>query len=221
MIRNHSNNKHFLAAVFVLFAAFLFRISWSPGENVPLKKEFATFPMEIDGWKGKQKLFDEKVLNVLGVSDYILRDYIPQTPQIQGNPVLPVTLYVGYYESQRKGKTYHSPKNCLPGGGWQLIEKELISVDFSGKTHVINKVLIQKDLDKQLVLYWYQDRGRIIASEYWAKIYLVTDAIKKRRTDGAFVRITAPIVSSAEDTFKAELSFAKSTFSHLNKHLPN
>jgi EpsI family protein len=177
--------------------------------------------MEIEGWKGKQTLLDEKVLRVLGVSDYILRDYIPQTPQIQGKPVLPITLYVGYYDSMRKGKTYHSPKNCLPGSGWQLTEKESISVDFSGKTHVINKVLIQKDLDKQLVLYWYQDRGRIIASEYWGKIFLVTDSIKRKRTDGAFVRITTPIVSSEEDAFKAELSFARSIFPYLKEYLPN
>jgi EpsI family protein len=221
MNENRSSNTRFLAAVLVLSAAFLFRFSWSPGERMPLKKDFDSFPIEIEGWEGKQTWLDAKVLKVLGVSTYMLRNYLPPASLFQGKSVLPINLYVGYYDSMRKGKTYHSPKNCLPGSGWQFTEKEPISVDFSGKSYVINKVIIQKDLEKQLVLYWYQDRGRIIASEYWGKIYLVIDSIKRRRTDGAFVRIIVPIRGSAEDTLELELSFARKIFPLLKDYLPS
>ena len=107
---------------------------------------------------------------------------------------LPVWLYVGFYESQRTGATYHSPKNCLPGAGWQFVKSDWMTLPMPGNVDItINKVLIQKGLDKQIILYWYHDRGRVIASEYWAKGYLVWDALTKNRTDGSLVRISVPV----------------------------
>ena len=94
----------------------------------------------------------------------MMRVYVP-TQEGQGR-AMPLWLYVGYYQSQRTGSTYHSPKNCLPGSGWQFVESDHVSVPVSnGQSILINKVLIQKGLDKQVILYWYQDRGRVIASE--------------------------------------------------------
>ncbi|MDH3972760.1 MAG: EpsI family protein [Deltaproteobacteria bacterium] len=214
-------NLRFFTVLFLLISAFIFRLYWSPGTGVPLKKNFVDFPLEISGWKGRSATLDKEVLHVLGLTDYMMRDYVPLNSLSRLRATLPINLYVGYYASQAKGKTYHSPKNCLPGSGWELTGIDTVPVDFNGTTYKINKVLIQKGLEKQLVLYWFQDRGRVIASEYWAKIYLVFDSVMKKRTDGTFIRIMAPVKSSLDDTLKEEILFAKSMFPFLKEHLPD
>ncbi|MEE9232988.1 MAG: exosortase C-terminal domain/associated protein EpsI, partial [Nitrospirales bacterium] len=162
---------------------------------------------------GKELKLEENVLKVLNLSDYMMRVYVPITAQggaeselsesyegekVGEAPELPVWLYVGFYQSQRTGATYHSPKNCLPGAGWQFIESDWMTLLMPGNVDItINKVLIQKGLDKQVILYWYHDRGRVIASEYWAKGYLVWDALIKNRTDGSLVRISVPVPNGA------------------------
>jgi len=189
--------------------------------GVPLKKDFVDFPLDIAGWKGKSDVLDEKVLDVLGLTDYMMRNYAPVNGERGDQLTLPINLYVGYYASQAKGKTYHSPKNCLPGSGWELTDIDAVPVDFEGTTYEINKVMIQKGLERQLVLYWFQDRGRVISSEYWAKIYLVYDSIFRKRTDGTFVRIMAPVKNSVDSTLKEELVFAESILPLLKQHLPD
>ena len=155
----------------------------------------------------------------------MMRVYIPQE-LIKGgeNPkgLAPVYLYVGYYQSQRTGATYHSPKNCLPGAGWQFVDSEQIPVMLArGDAPVINKVVIQKGLDKQVILYWYQDRGRIIASEYWAKGFLVWDSMTKKRTDGSLVRTSVPVVGKSEEQAFAEgFEFLRDVFPLLGQYLP-
>ena len=134
------------------------------------------------------------MLQVLKVDDYLWRQY----GSTDGPPL---GLYIGYYQSMRQGVTYHSPKNCLPGSGWYFVETGTIPLqvtDGHGQPVEINKFIIQKGLDKQLVLYWYQDRGRVLTSEYWAKAYMILDALLQHRTDGAFIRITIPFPSGTE-----------------------
>ncbi len=159
-------------------------------EYVPPRATFAGFPMQVAEFRGvQQPPMDEKILAILGVDDYLTRAYF--TPQGAG-----VGVYVGYWQSQRQGDTIHSPQNCLPGAGWEPVAQGLLTMaDPRGPSNpqvVVNRYIIQKGLDKQLVLYWYQSHGRVVASEYWSKIYLVTDAIRLNRSDGALVRVIVP-----------------------------
>ncbi len=166
------------------------------GQPILLEESLSGMPYTIDQWSGNDHPFEEKTIKVLGVTDYINRLYVTKADHSEVSDSL--WLYAGYYASQRSGATYHSPKNCLPGSGWEIVEIENLSVPMASATgnssmQVINKVIVQKGLDRQLILYWYQDRGRIITSEYWAKIYLIWDSITKGRTDGSMIRVSIPI----------------------------
>jgi EpsI family protein len=206
-----------IAMVILMTGGFLLR-SISHGEETPIHKSLTTFPLQIDSWAGTEQAFEADMLQALKVDDYLLRQYQPEQGAAIG-------LYVGYYKSMRQGATYHSPKNCLPGSGWYFVDtgkSHLAAVDRHGRPVEINKFIIQKGLDKQLVLYWYQDRGRIITSEYWAKIFMVVDAITRNRTDGAFVRITLPFTNQSEEEMLAQgKAFAEQIFPLLQEHLPS
>ena len=135
-------------------------------ENVPPRQSLEHLPLAIDDWKGAhQEPFTKEILAILGVDDYLTRVY--WTPARQG-----VGLYIGYYQSQRQGDTMHSPQNCLPGAGWEPVSNGAMNLSFpvqaaGGTENIsINRYMIQKGLDRQLVLYWYQAHGRVVASEY-------------------------------------------------------
>jgi EpsI family protein len=128
-------------------------------EAVPLRKSFATFPTEIGGWTGpRQPPLDEEIVAILGVDDYVTRVY--QKVAVPG-----VGLYIGYWGSQRQGDSIHSPQNCLPGAGWAPVSRTALRISrpaaAPGEDAVVNRYVIQKGLDRQLVLYWYQSHGRI------------------------------------------------------------
>jgi EpsI family protein len=210
--------RELVIAMGILIAAGVLLRSVSHGEETPIHKSLATFPLHIGHWSGTEQSFESDILQALKVDDYLLRQY----QQEQGAAV---GLYIGYYKSMRQGATYHSPKNCLPGSGWYFVDTgktPLAIVNSSGQPIEINRFIIQKGLDKQLVLYWYQDRGRIIPSEYWAKIYMVIDAITKNRTDGAFVRITVPFTHQNEAEVLAHgKAFVERIFPLLREYLPS
>jgi len=206
----------YLLAVGILVATTFFIETFSHGEELVTNKPFSQFPLRLaDRWAGRELGLDEKVLKKLRLSDFMMRVYVPASGQVgevtgfkasEGNQsmreksALPVWLYVGFYQSQRTGATYHSPKNCLPGAGWQFMKSDYVTLTMPGDQSVmINRVLIQKGLDKQVILYWYHDRGRVIPSEYWAKGYLVWDAMTKRRSDGSLVRISVPVQGGTEE----------------------
>jgi len=203
----------FIVAVAMLAGTWGLLASLSHGEVVVARKPLAQFPLVIgDQWKGTESSMDEKDLDVLKLSDYILRYYVPKreisASGKESADNLPAWLYVGFYQSQRTGATYHSPQNCLPGAGWQFTESKVIPVSVAGGTTMaVNQVLIQKGLEEQVVFYWYQDRGRVIASEYWAKAYLVWDAMTRNRTDGALVRIMVPVYKSREQAIATGIQF--------------
>jgi EpsI family protein len=181
---------------------------------------FAQFPMQIAEWQGaSQPSIEDKILAVLGVDDYLTRAYY--TP----NQAAVVGLYLGYYGTQRQGDTMHSPLNCLPGAGWAPLSNTRIPIRIAAHSEiVVNRYIIQKGLDRQLVLYWYQSHGRVVASEYWSKFYLIRDAVRLNRTDGALVRIIAPIKIGSEDGGRAaELDatrFVRALFPALSPYLP-
>ncbi len=155
-------------------------------EIIPKRKTFPEFPAKLAGWTGVQRSLDSNIINTLKVSDYIMSDYVKEGS-------IPVNFYVAYYESQRKGVSPHSPKVCIPGGGWQISDISRIELtDFP-----VNRIIIKKDQRVQLVYYWFQQRGRLIANEYFMKWYLFKDALLLNRTDGAMVRLTT-VVSPKE-----------------------
>ena len=217
----------FIVAVAMLAGTWGLLASLSHGEAVVARKPLAQFPLVIgDQWKGTESSMDEKDLAVLKLSDYMLRYYVPKR-EISGSGKesadnLPLWLYVGFYQSQRTGATYHSPQNCLPGAGWQFTESKVIPVSVAGgATMAVNQVLIQKGLEEQVIFYWYQDRGRVIASEYWAKVYLVWDAMTRNRTDGALVRISVPVYKSREQSIATGIRFLQAVSPLLTEgHLP-
>ena len=194
---------------------FLKYINYS--EDVEPNKPFSTFPRQIGEWKGTESRFDQNIYDALGVDDSFLGNY--QTPDGRY-----VQLYVGFYQSQREGNLIHSPKNCMPGDGWNItntsIEELAIPGNSPSKIKVI-KLDLEKDARKQLVLYWFQSRGRFISSEYWQKIYLVIDSMTKRRTDGSFVRLIAPVINGNKDKALKDLKdFASELVPVLQEYLP-
>lgn len=215
----------FLTAIVLLLSTVGIMNSISHGEIVLMKKPFSQFPLTIsDRWQGKELGLTEDVLEKLRLSDYMMRVYLHRedAPVEQKHRAVPVYLYVGYYQSQRTGATYHSPKNCLPGAGWQIVESGLIDVPLkTGKSITINKVLIQKGLEQQLILYWYHDRGRIIASEYWAKGMMIWDAMTTNRTDGALVRISVPVMTNDKDAYLLGTTFLNDLWDDLIEYMPD
>ena len=198
-----------LAALVSLF--FLSRV-----EEVPPIKPLATFPKQIGNWKGIESRFDQKVYDVLGVDDSFLCDYFaPDGSQ--------VNLYIGFYRSQREGELIHSPKHCMPGGGWNIVLTQLEEIAVPGKNpgkEKVIKLLLQKGKDRQLVLYWFQARGRYVSSEYMQKIYMVWDSIFKNRTDESFIRLISPISNSEGETLEYMKGFTQELIPLLKEYLP-
>lgn len=184
-------------------------------EVVPIRQSLSSLPMRIGYWDGREAGgLDSNVLDVLGVDDYISRIYYNQEN-------VPAGLYIGYYQSQREGDTMHSPLNCLPGAGWNPVKRDFISIPVDGGPAIeINRIVIQKGIQKQVVLYWYQSHGRVIASEYWGKIYTVLDALRTNRTDAALVRVVCPVSDSDSTAEKHAADFVQSLFPILNQFLP-
>ncbi len=187
-------------------------------EVIPERQAFNLFPMEIGKWSGSKNQLESIYLDVLKLSDYIIADYV-------GEDNKSVNFYVAYYDSQRKGVSAHSPKSCLPGGGWQIKQfdqRQIHPVTLAGKPLFVNRVVIQLGEVKQLVYYWFQQRGRIITNEYLVKWYLFWDALTRQRTDGALVRLTA-LVRPGQDVAEADKllqNFAKDTSAELEKFIP-
>lgn len=181
-------------------------------DTIPARTPFASFPMEIDSWRGvAQPAFEDDTLAALGADDYLARVYFDARHT-------PVGLYVGYWNSQRQGDAVHSPLNCLPGAGWQMVSRTRIPLrKDQPEAFNVNRTVVQKGRQRQLVLYWYQSQGRIIASEYWSKLFLVADAMRNNRTDGAIVRIMTPIADTV--TASAPEVDAERTATQFTVHL--
>jgi EpsI family protein len=145
-------------------------------------------PREITEWTGFDEPISQETLDVLGAGDFLSRVYS------QSGGKAPIGLFIGYFPTQRSGVTIHSPKNCLPGAGWVFESSQYVDLtDAAGKAHRVGEYIIANGDSKQFVIYWYQAHGRSVASEYMAKIYMVSDAMRLDRTDGALVRVTSPI----------------------------
>ena len=176
------------------------------------RQALATLPSTIAGWQGRSAPLADDVLAQLGVDDYVNRTYV------KGGA--PIGLYIGYYASQRQGDTIHSPQNCLPGAGWRPVSSERVTVDAGGTPIEVNRYLIQKGVERQAVFYWYQGRGRVVASEYANKLWLMLDAARLHRTNGALVRMITPVHDTPAAAFDELSAFTGAVFPRLAAHLP-
>jgi EpsI family protein len=174
----------------------------------------ANLPLQIGDWHGRDDIaLSPEMVEAAGVDDYVNRLYATASRHA-------VSLYVGYYASQRQGDTIHSPQNCLPGAGWQPVASTRRAFSTPGSTVEVNDVLIQKGLDRAEVLYWYQGRGHTIASEYANKLWLMLDAGRLHRTDGALVRIIAPVANDPASAGADAVAFAAALIPHLTREVP-
>src|SRR5271167_2065624 len=188
----------------------------SKREVTPTAKPLSDFPKQIAGFKAFADWpLEQMYIDSLGVTDYLNRGYFSPSEGQLG-------LYIGYFRSQRTGASIHSPKNCLPGSGWQPEEATIYELPLEdGRKVPINLYILRKDLDEQLVLYWYQAHGRVVASEYWGKFYLVYDALRLNRTDAALVRITTPVLHGDEAQARERaIAFAKQITGDVDQIIP-
>ena len=203
--------------VVLLAGGFIVNVWAHLGEARVERKELKDFPKQIGTWEqsGGDGQFDNQTQAVLRSSDYLLRNY-------RGADGRVVNFYVGYYASQRDGATYHSPLNCLPGAGWVMNDPGTITITPEGRTpFVANRYLIQNGLHKELLIYWYQGRGRAIASEYWGKVYTVVDSIRLRRSDAAMIRIMVPIDGSESRALQSAIDLAAHSSAILPEFVPD
>jgi EpsI family protein len=188
-------------------------------EVPPDRALFVDFPMHLEGWTGTSLSLEPQYIDALRFDDYVLAEYRHDGSQ-------PVTFYSAYYRSQRKGQSAHSPQSCLPGGGWEI--SSLKNLDFapvSGLAHQLhaNRAVIEKGNQKQIVLYWFKQRDRILTSEYLVKFYLFWDALLRARTDGALVRIASLVgPGETEEIVDHRMrQFVSAMQPELNRYVPD
>ena len=183
-----------MSLIIVIFALFINMHSFQ--EIIPLKKSLESFTVNWKGWIGKDYYFDNIILEKLNVSDYIMREYR------RGNDR--VSLYVGYYSSQKEGALIHSPKHCLPGSGWyKLSEKQrVMKIDGLGDVTFIEAVY-QKGEEKEIFYYWYKMKNKYITNEYILKLYMIINSLKYGRNDAAFLRLSTVINEDMNDATRA------------------
>jgi EpsI family protein len=213
-----NNSWRLIVIVVLLLAGGIVVNAWQYlGEATVQRKELAEFPQQVGAWtqSGGDQRFDQQTLSVLRASDYLMRDYRSSNGRV-------ANFYVGYYATQRDGATYHSPLNCLPGSGWTMNEPGTIQISPPNRpAFVANRYVIQNGDRKELLIYWYQGRGRSVASEYWGKIYTVIDSVRLRRSDGAMVRVMVPVGGSESEAIAAATDLAASTSTVLPDFIPD
>lgn len=215
---NQSSSVRFAVLLVAIVAAGVLVNAWAYlGEAHVDRQPLRNFPGQLGQWSQAKpdQIIDEPTMKVLRASDYLLRDYKRPDGQ-QAN------FYVGYYATQRDGASYHSPLNCLPGSGWTLSEPDKVMIALpSGQTFSANKYVIQNGEYKSLMIYWYQGRGRAIASEYWGKVFTVIDSVRLRRSDGAMVRVTVPLGDSEAVALESAKDLSAKAAAALPEFVPN
>ncbi len=186
--------------VFVLMVGIYIGTLNERAEVIPERMDFSDYPLTFGDWSGQRGSIEKYYLDELKLDDYVIADYR------NGSGDGTVNLYLAYYASQRSGAAAHSPKSCIPGGGWQIKSHDVVDIGVLGKS--VNRLLIQKGDYGQLVYYWFDQRGRNITNEYMVKWYLFWDSMTAGRTDGALVRLTT-VVQPGEDVMKADNRLAE------------
>lgn len=194
----------------------------SSRERVPPRSPLAQFPAEFNGWRQiDTQTLGEGAMRELGADEFLSRTYVAENGAY-------VFLSIAWYESQRHRQTFHSPQNCMPGAGWTMSHHLLRGIDkysgVAGKGNLINEYQIAKDGERMIAIYWYQGRGRAVASEYLGRWQTMKDAIRLGRTDGALVRVIAPLGrgDQAEETARnAAHEFTRALLPMLPRYVPD
>jgi len=171
---------------------------------VPESQPLSLMPQAIGGYTSQDIPMDEETLAVLGKGDFLNRTYIPSPSLVHAvstadarGAAMPIGLFIGYFATQRTGQTIHSPQHCLPGAGWTFESSRYTTLTADdGKVYHVGEYVISDGTTRQFVVYWYQAHGRSIPNEYTAKFYMIADAIRTNRTDGALVRVITPLYPS-------------------------
>ena len=211
-----SRQFNMLLSSVIMGVSFAFLLGSIDQRPVPAHLSLRAFPEELSGWSGTPVPLSKKEQEILNADDFASILFTKAATESS------IFFFSAFYQHQTPEKNIHSPKNCLPGSGWAMIDTKVITVPLKngGKPERINQVVIQKGLSKQVVLYWYQERGRIFPNEYWGRFYLVKDALTLHRTDGALVRISASLEGSVDNTVQKELRFIRNLTPMLSEYIP-
>jgi EpsI family protein len=210
-------SKPALAATLILLVQAAVLYSSVHPEAVPASRPLSSLPLTLGSWTfAGEGVVDDETRDILKADDLMLREY---RDSVTGRAA---SLFVAAFRSQRNGKTPHSPKNCLPGSGWTQLSSGDYSIDVGGaKPIVVNRYVVQHGDERSVVLYWYQSRDRVVASEYTAKFWVMADAIRLNRTDTALVRVYLPIIDGDSDgATRTAASFVQNFFGTLRQFLP-
>lgn len=218
-MKSSSALRFILATVLIVLTAILLEARGRV-ETIVSHPPLSSFPTQVGAWSGKILTLDQETLDVLGPGDFLLREYHDSA---QSSKLPYVNLFVAYFPSQRAGDTIHSPKHCLPGSGWTPDENARVTLALPGHSPFpANRYVVSRGEDRELVLYWYWAHDRGLASEYWAKFYLVKDAIQMNRSDGALIRLTTAMFpgESAEGAQQRLQPFAADIVPLLDTYIP-
>ena len=211
-----SQKIRILISCTLLAGTLLLDFSRSSGERIPLTQPLSALPIDVGEWSGQEgTIFPERVLEILKIDDYLVRRY----QDIEGNSIW---LYIGYWETQERGATYHSPKHCLPAHGWDPLSADRVFVSLaggSGKLEV-NRYVVQKGDQRRLVMYWYDAQGEDVADEIKARYLLLKNAITRNRTHGAMIRTLGPMTGSLDQTFARHVNYIQAMYPVMREFLP-
>ncbi len=214
---NTSSLRFAIVAALMLATAFVLQ-AHSHSEVFPPRTPLSFLPLQIDGWTGSDDPLDKDTLDILGPGEFLMRDY-----EASGQPQPWINLWIAYFPTQRAGDTIHSPNHCLPGSGWVPTSRKIVPITLpDGSSFPANQYVVSKSGDRQLVLYWFQAHGRAVASEYWAKYYLVSDSVRMNRSDGALVRLMTPMLEgeSAEAAQTRVMKLGSQVLPTLDGYIP-
>lgn len=218
MTKARTDTRFWILLSTLLLCGVVINVWERAGEAKVSRQALKEFPKQVGNWRqtGDDVRFDAETEKVLRADDYLSRNY--QLPK--GNIA---SFYVGYYASQRTGATYHSPLNCLPGAGWVMTDGGRITITPAGgrPPFEANRYVVQNGNDRALMLYWYEGRGRPLASEYWGKVYTVVDSVRRRRSDGAMVRVMVALGNSKEEAEKNAVELASQAASQMPAFVPD
>ncbi|HEY0304513.1 MAG TPA: EpsI family protein [Longimicrobiales bacterium] len=205
----------------ILAAGALFTVGLDGQRTMALRAPLdQTIPKQMEGQVGSDVTISKEEQRVAGMTSYVMRVYSP-TGNLQDQIAAKFSVYVGYYSAQMRGKTIHSPKNCLPGSGWEALTSAPATIATAAGPITVNRYLLKRGKEQALVLYWYQGRGRVEANEYRVKWDLLRDAAIKRRTDEALVRIVVPTTISEEEAFREAARVAAQLLPAVNQAMPD
>jgi exosortase D (VPLPA-CTERM-specific) len=216
--RTNGSQPRFVVVAVLMAVTALSLEARSRNEVLPKRESLSSLPSQLGAWTGSDQSIDQQQLDILGAGEFLLRDY---TNSIKPQP--PIGLFLAYFPSQKAGDTIHSPNHCLPGAGWVPVQRRVIQIGRpDGYSFPANRYVISKSGERALVLYWYLAHDRAVASEYWAKYYLVADSIRMNRSDGALVRLITPIYGrETPDAAQARvMNLGSQLIPILNNYIP-